>query len=85
MAHRVQELFSDTTVEMSRSIPGDMQPDLRDRHITHVVSSLAEKIVKVPGTNPRGWVITVTSEEPTSAQPRPDLRVVATIPLFAQP
>lgn len=83
MTHRVQELFSGTAVEMSRSIPGDMKPDLRERHIAHVVASLTEKIVRIPGTNPRGLVVTVTSPEPTAAAPQPDLLVVATIPMFA--
>jgi hypothetical protein len=79
---RVQELFTESSVEMRRVIPGDMSVDLRDRHIEHVVADLASKIVRTPGTNPRGMTVTITSDPPTIERPQPDLLVVASAPMY---
>lgn len=83
MTQRVQELFTESAIEMTTTIPGDMSVDLRDRRLAHVVASLAEKIIRTPGTNPRGLAVTVTSSSPTAEEPYPDLVVVATAPLFS--
>lgn len=82
MTQRVQELFTDSAVEMRRTVPGDMSIDLRDRHLMHVIADLTAKTIRTQGTNPRGLTVTVTSEEPSSENPHPDLLVVVTAPMF---
>jgi hypothetical protein len=83
MTQRVQELFTESAIEMTATIPGDMSVDIRDRRLAHTIASLTEKIIRTPGTNPRGLTVTVTSTSPTAEEPYPDLKVVATAPLFA--
>lgn len=81
MSDTVQELFTETSVEMSRSVPTELSVDVRERYIAHVVADLASKILRMPGTNPRGLTITVTSDVPSLHNPIPQMVVVATAPM----
>lgn len=70
-------------VEMTATIPGDTTTDIRERMLAHRIADLAESLLRHPGTNPRGLLITVTSDPPTPTEPRPDLQVVASAPTYA--
>lgn len=83
MLNSVQELFTTESFEMRRVVRGDMSVDLRDRHIAHVVADLSARVIRQPGTNPRGLTVTVTCETSDPSNPSPDLVVVATAPMYS--
>lgn len=80
---QVESLLRDTTVvEIQSIVRGDLAPDTRERMLGHTVADLAERVLRAPGTNPRGLLITVTSEAPSTVDPQPDFKVMASAPTY---
>ena len=77
----VQELLTGTTVELRKVVPGTLSTDLRDRQIAHVIADLSARLLKTAGVNPRGLIVSVTSDASTDYQP--DFMVVATAPTYS--
>lgn len=81
---RVESLLRDSTVvEFRTRVSGSLSPDNRERMLGHVIADLADQVLRSPGTNPRGLLITVTSENPSPSDPHPDFQVVASAPTYA--
>ena len=80
---RVESLLRDTTViECAAAVRGDLSPDNRERMLGHIIADLAMQVLRSPGTNPRGLLITVTSDLPSPSDPHPDFRVLASAPTY---
>ncbi len=77
----MQEQMTTTSASVAKNVRGDMSVDIRGRHLVHTISDLADRLIRVEGVNPRGIVITVTTDPPTEQNPHPDYHVVATAPL----
>lgn len=78
-----EDMFQGSFIEATNLLDGWVPSAIdQKRMLTHVVADLVQKVLSVPGSNPVGLTVTVTSGPQTPSGERPNLLVMATCPEY---